>query len=350
MQILVAYLIRIGRNPAIGAWVVAISLVLTCGWLIQRGDCREMLEYAELIEPTVDDGTVPMMCDSDDDTRRRAQEALADQGYEVTAEAFFEAWSNGDVEALEHFWQSDIIDDEALFHVILGEDSSPHRQALLDNAAFCGADLEGEDELGRTPLIHASGTGRIEDVRFFLVQGADLEAESHAGFGALHAAATTDNAELAVLLLDWGAEVDAADSDGGTPLHYAALMDSPASAKVLLEHGADVDYRSRDRQRRPLHFAAEEGDTDVVDLLIDGGADTELSDSNGHTPLHLAVLAEQRDVVHRLVEEHGVELNPMSSEGATPLDYAYRRRLGEWFVPFLANRGARLVAEEGRYE
>lgn len=350
MQILLVYLKKMVRDPGLGARIALLSFVMTFGWLIQRGDCRDMLEHAELVESAVHSDASVVMCEADDQTRHRAQEALEDRGYEVTLEAFFDAWSRGDVDAMEYFWQSDVVEEEQFLHLIIDREPSVQRQTLLRNAVVCGANLEGEDQRGRTPLIYATVRGQMEDVRFLLDQGAELEAEGDAGYGVLHGAATRDDAEMTTLLVERGAEVEATDDVDGTPLHYAAGQNSESSAKVLVEYGADVDFRSRDRDRTPLHFAVVEGHTDMVGFLVDEGADPELADSNGHRPLHLAVLEEHRGVAHELVEEHGVELNPLSVEEATPLDYAVRRGLREWFVPFLANRGGQVVTEEDRYE
>jgi len=99
--------------------------------------------------------------------------------------------------------------------------------------------------------------------------------------------------------------------NGRTPLHHAT--DWPGhrpnvgrSIAMLIEAGADPDARVTDmpHTETPLHWAASCDDVEAIDALIDGGADLNPLGAviTGGTPLHDAVVFQQRDAAARLLE------------------------------------------------
>lgn len=70
-----------------------------------------------------------------------------------------------------------------------------------------------------------------------------------------------------------------------------------------------------------LHFAAIEGHNDVAMKLIECGSDFETEESEGHAPLHLAVVSGSLETVEVLVSE-GADINAKTKSRATPL-YTY---------------------------
>ena len=105
--------------------------------------------------------------------------------------------------------------------------------AAMRALAAAGADLRLATEQGTTPLMAASGLGRVpaetrvterqslEAVRFLLRHGADLNAANGDGRTALHGAAHVRSDALVQLLVDHGAEVRSGDRRGITPLMIA---------------------------------------------------------------------------------------------------------------------------------
>ena len=105
--------------------------------------------------------------------------------------------------------------------------------AVMQALAAAGADLRLATEQRTTPLMAASGLGRVpaetrvtdvetlEAVGFLLSRGADIDAANADGRTALHGAAHIRSDALVQLLVDHGAEVRAGDRRGITPLMIA---------------------------------------------------------------------------------------------------------------------------------
>ncbi|KAL6261095.1 hypothetical protein P5V15_008628 [Pogonomyrmex californicus] len=94
--------------------------------------------------------------------------------------------------------------------------------------------------------------------------------------------------------LQKGVFVDVLDSAGYTALHYAARGGHVHVCELLLKNGANVNSRTRCLEATALHRAIDIPDSDemveMVDLLLRNGADPNLTDVDGKTALHRAIL------------------------------------------------------------
>lgn len=138
----------------------------------------------------------------------------------------------------------------------------PAHQDILNEAALNGdlnkmkewigqgADPNGFDQEGRTPLMFASFNGQIDIVR---------------------------------LLLEAGADPGIRDAMGRTALLYASTGPFAETVKLLLDHQADPNVVDSDEHFSPLMHAAAEGQLEVVRLLLESGADPMLKDIDGET-------------------------------------------------------------------
>ncbi|KAM7494694.1 hypothetical protein LguiB_029303 [Lonicera macranthoides] len=99
-----------------------------------------------------------------------------------------------------------------------------------------------------------------------------------------------------------GVNMETRDSEGRTALHYACIYGEVEWAKVLVEAGAKVD--ALDKQKNtPLHYAAGYGGKECVTLLMEKGGVVTRPNLDGMTPVDVAKLNEQYEVLEFLEKD-----------------------------------------------
>ncbi len=119
--------------------------------------------------------------------------------------------------------------------------------------------------------------------------------------------------------------------EGKTTLMTFAALGRIEAARGLLDLGADMEAVDAN-QNTALHEAANKGHANIIELLLEKGsakksALIESSNSQGNTPLHLAVSNGGR-VVSVLLEQ-GANLNARNNEGKNALDIARKNSNSE---------------------
>lgn len=165
------------------------------------------------------------------------------------------------------------------------------------------------------------------------------------GRTALHIAVTYANFKAARLLIESGAIVNSQDFDGETPLHFAK---GAPMTNLLLESGRANPNIPNIDGICALHLAVQRRDSGSVRLLLKHNAKVDTADNQRWlTPLHLAVLREQREEqsdlegkmkTRRIIVEllcSGKEsagtsfLNEQDRDGNAPLHYAVQIETAE---------------------
>jgi ankyrin repeat protein len=172
-------------------------------------------------------------------------------------------------------------------------------------------------------LIEAVKTNDIDRIRALLVSGADVNGRDELGETPLHLAAVRGYKETSQLLIAKGANVNAGDKRGLTPLHAAAWMGHKEILTMLISEGADINARDDDGVAA-LHTAALAGRKDTVALLIAKGAAINAKNEDGVTPLHAAALGGHRQTVSLLIAR-GADVDAKNEDGLTPLDAASQK-------------------------
>jgi Ankyrin repeats (3 copies)/Ankyrin repeat len=126
------------------------------------------------------------------------------------------------------------IHQEALFSAIAS--NNPDVVAvLIEN----GADMNGIDQNGRTPLISAIYGENEVIVKLLLANGADANINQP-----LNAAIIAGRADIASQLLASGANINTGTRSSDIPLHMAAKTNQYDMIQLLIQYGANVDYKS----------------------------------------------------------------------------------------------------------
>jgi ankyrin repeat protein len=183
---------------------------------------------------------------------------------------------------------------------------------LLDR----GADVNGKDGLGWTPLLAAALGGHLKVGRLLLERGADASGRS--GMQILAAAARSGDVEIVKQILVKGAKVNETLPGVDSPL-MEALMGATDGGhldvlKLLLDKGADVNWKGGGN-RTALMNAAWSGNALAVRVLLDKKADVNAEDVEGRTALIGAARTGNLEVV-RLLLAKGADVNAVF-RGAT---------------------------------
>lgn len=245
-------------------------------------------------------------------------------------EAAADAVVNGDIATLKRL----LAEDPSL---VYGRSAREHRSTLLHYTSANG--FEGYRQ--KTP------PNIVEITRLLLDAGADVDATADMYAGdctTLGLAATSVHPEAAgvqipllQLLLDRGAEMDRISAAGRThSIVFACLANGrPKAAKFLADQGAVLDFKSaaalgrirevKDVDKHELDdaflWACAYADVNTVRMLVEAGAQIGPHRPNAQSPIHMAVIGGNIDVVKYLLQFHP-PLEERNEYGGTVLGQA----------------------------
>lgn len=200
-----------------------------------------------------------------------------------------------------------------------------------------------------SPLHEAARCGDLAQVAALLRDGADIEGYNSHGWTPLMSASLHGQVDLARLLLDHGADLHAVNGEGKSAIHYAAMRGGPDTVRLLVRFGAEVNARASFGGYAPLHLAAAHCNREIVQdtcaALLAAGADVDARNKWGSTALWSAALAMRSDLVKFLVQ-HGADLESRDKEGRTALMFVTKY----CFIPEMAEKlldhGAQVNAQD----
>ena len=211
--------------------------------------------------------------------------------------------------------------------------------------------LMPRDTYNDPSLMQCSVKDQAEMCRAKLEAGSDPNSCNKMGQTALHVAAIWGSMEVGQLLLEAGAEIEARNQMGGiTPLMCAAQRDQTEFAEMLVERGANP-MTTDDSGRVAFMFAENDelrellgGPSGRLSAAVKRGNQAEVqeiarlnpelvecTDGEGNTPIVVAIEYEQYDIARWLANHPAAKryINEHGSEGGCPLHLAVRAEESE---------------------
>jgi ankyrin repeat protein len=180
-----------------------------------------------------------------------------------------------------------------------------------------GADIESRDAEGNTAFMEAVLAGNPAIMEQLAGMDADTNTRNFSGDTALHISAAMSRTDLSSLLLTYGVSIHARNHRDRTPFQNA-LNISPELVKTFLAKSR-LNF-SDDFGSSPLHIAVQEkASLSIIKTILDLGANQNLVDSDGRTPLRLAVDFDFLETA-RLLADSGSDVFIAARDGKTPAE------------------------------
>ncbi|KAM5471779.1 hypothetical protein MauCBS54593_003184 [Microsporum audouinii] len=239
-----------------------------------------------------------------------------------------------------------------------------HKKAVKALLNTKKVDINSKDDGGLTRLLREIKKRNGEMVKKLIdIEEVDLETKDNDGLSALAWAARTGSTSMVKLLADTKkVDLNSKDANGGTPLCWAAAAKSFNAVELLIkEYGVDINAGGTTgnplmQAAEHCHFpimrlllSREEVEVDVPDgedstallititnsdvspdavkavrMLLDKGANVNVKSKRGWTPLHVVAQSRNSTMLSLLLDVKGLILNPETTDGETPLDFALK--------------------------
>ena len=179
-----------------------------------------------------------------------------------------------------------------------------------------GMDINAQNLSGKTPLSDCCRSGKTEMAQLLIANGANINATDVTGRSILMDAVQAHNEKMVTLLLQNGANPQIQDMSGRNAYHEAAINANIAIITKLRNAGGNP--LSRDRYgETPFSLVLRTNDENTIRTVL--GSNTMIVDSDGNTPLHIAIERKANAKLVTMLLNMGYPSNQRNGKGVTPL-------------------------------
>lgn len=243
---------------------------------------------------------------------------------------------------LSYISKRDFLGNTSL-HIAVKMKAYNSAKLLLSTAQGSHPFINLTNQTGSTALHEAASLGDETLIKLLLAYNADITAQDNSGKSPLSRAIIANHIEAARLLLVSGSSPVQQDMNGITPLHEAIsivqnIYDKNTALQIIkMIRQAGGNPMARDAQgRTPLSMSLEK-DVAIIQAVL--GNDKFLSDSDGRSPLHLAIIENVKVPILNFLLRKDYPINKRDRQGETALFYAIDRLQAE-NAKLLFDRGA----------
>eukprot|EP00003_Mantamonas_plastica_P017700 TRINITY_DN29234_c0_g1_i1.p1 TRINITY_DN29234_c0_g1~~TRINITY_DN29234_c0_g1_i1.p1 ORF type:complete len:661 (-),score=63.76 TRINITY_DN29234_c0_g1_i1:15-1997(-) len=181
------------------------------------------------------------------------------------------------------------------------------------------------DDQGWSVMHFAAEKNYHHIIKYLLSIDAQHSPRSSTGETPLRLAIHNNHFRTIELLLHAGADTSKVDNHGRTDLHHCVMAGSVEIVELVLSSSLDRFNHTDEFGWTPLHYAAERNDPDIIRLLVLHGCDVHVHDTEGRSPLQIAVLLE-REFSWRTLLILGAKPDHKDHHGVTALHMAAGRK------------------------
>jgi len=212
------------------------------------------------------------------------------------------------------------------------------RWNALVSAAFllsAGIDIDGHSLNGNTALHDAVILGMSEVESLLIKNNANLEVRNMDGNTPLMESVRGGLIPSMERLIQNNADSSTRNTRGDTPLHVAVGMERIDLVNILLRTGVSIHARNT-RNRTPFQISLTIS-TRMVSTLLENNR-VNIPDDFGNSALHVALQEKADDIIIRTIVNQGGRINTVDSNGKSPLRLA---------VDMEMYQAAKIIADAG---
>jgi len=184
------------------------------------------------------------------------------------------------------------------------------------------ANLEVRNMDGNTPLMEAVRGGLIPSIEKLAQNGADPSTRNTRGDTPLHIAVGMERMDLVNILLRTGVSIHARNTRNRTPFQVSLSISSRMVSTLVSDNRINIPD---DFGNSALHVALQERADDlIIRAIINQGARINTVDSNGKTPLRLAVDMEMFQAA-KIIADAGADPFQTAVDNKSPAEIAFTK-------------------------